>query len=238
MEIPPFRTAFQPIVDVETGIAIAQEALVRGPNGEGAITVLRAIPPALRDPADRAIRRGALATALRLGLTETPAMLSVNIYPSAVVGPHGVEATLADAAELGFPADRLVFEINEAEPVEDVPAMARTLKALQRRGVRIMLDDVGTGFARLPLLLEWKPDAAKVAREVIIGLDHDAERHAATKGLISQLAALRIITMVEGIETVAEMQALRGLGVRAMQGFLFARPGLEILPVPVMPAPL
>lgn len=233
--IPPFRTAFQPIVDVDTGIAIAQEALVRGPNGEGAASVLSQITLENRYRADAAIRRGAIATALRLGLPATPAFLTLNIYPGSISGEFSILTTLAEAETMGFPTDRLVFEISESEPVADIPALARELNALQRRGVRIALDDVGTGEARMPLMLAWRPDGAKIAREVIMGLDQNPETYARTKASLTQLNTLGIAPVVEGIETPGEMKALRSLGIRAMQGYLFARPGLEALPVPVVP---
>ncbi len=233
--IPPFRTAFQPIVDVDTGTTLAQEALVRGPNGEGAASVLAQITLENRYRADAALRRGAIATALRLRLPDTPAFLTLNIYPGSISGEFSILTTLAEAETMGFPTDRLIFEISETEPVADIPTLTRDLTALQRRGVRIALDDVGTGEARLPLMLAWRPDGAKLAREVIMGLDTNAETHARVTASLAQLASFGIAPVVEGIETIGEMKALRSLGIRAMQGYLFARPGLDRLPDPVVP---
>jgi EAL domain-containing protein (putative c-di-GMP-specific phosphodiesterase class I) len=234
---PPFRIAFQPIVDVETGIAIAQEALVRGPGGEGAGAVLGAVAPADRYRVDAEIRRAAVAEALRLGLPDTEASLTLNFYPGAVADPeHGLDRTVADAEAIGFPPDRLVFEVSETEPVPDPEGLAARLSALQRRGLRVALDDVGTGHARMPLLLVWRPDGAKLAREVICGLDADPGRMRTVRSTLAQLEAFGLVPVVEGVETVGEYRALRALGVRAMQGYLFARPGLGVLPVPVVPA--
>ncbi|MGK7869608.1 EAL domain-containing protein [Falsiroseomonas sp. E2-1-a20] len=233
---PPFAIAFQPIVDVETGMTLAQEALVRGPQGQSAHSVLAAVPEAQRYLFDAEIRRGAMAEALRLGLPETPASLTLNIFPGCMGDPACCASrTVADAEAMGFPTDRLVFEISEMEPVEDPQALAATLAALQRRGLRIALDDVGTGHARIPLLLVWRPDGAKIAREVIMGLDQDPERLERVRQTLEQLRAFGMVPVVEGIETPGELAALRGLGVRAMQGFLFARPALGVLPVPVVP---
>lgn len=235
--MPPFRTAFQPIVDVDTGIAIAQEALVRGPQCQGANTVLDAIAPEDRYEADALLRAAAIDEALRLGLPASEASLTLNIYPGGVDLPDfGILATLRHAEAVGFPLDRLVFEISEMEPVDDPVGLAQTLSALQRRGARIALDDVGTGHARVPLLLAWRPDGAKIAREVIMGLDTDPARREDVRLTLMQLRRFNLLPVIEGVETVGEMRALRELGVRAMQGFLFARPGLETLPVPVMPS--
>lgn len=238
LPMPGFRIAFQPIVDVDTGIAIAQEGLVRGPAGEGAASVLGAIAPDDRYEADALIRAAAVTQALRLGLPATEAALTLNIFPGGVdLADFGILATIRHAEAIGFPADRLVFEISEMEPVEDPTKLARTLAALQRRGARIALDDVGTGHARVPLLLAWRPDGAKIAREVIMGLDLDPARREQVRLTLGQLRAFGLLPVVEGVETPGEMRALRELGVRAMQGFLFARPGLETLPVPVLPVP-
>ncbi|WP_328734130.1 EAL domain-containing protein [Falsiroseomonas selenitidurans] len=233
---PDFAIAFQPIVDVETGLTLAQEALVRGPKGEGAGSVLGAVPPAQRYAFDTRLRRRALESAIRLGLPATTASLTLNIYPGCIGIPdYCATRTVEDAVALGFPTDRLVFEISEMEPVEDPEALAATLGALQRRGLRIALDDVGTGHARIPLLMVWRPDGAKVAREVIMGLDQDPDRFEKVRETLEQLHAFGMVPVVEGIETPGELAALRRLGVRAMQGYLFARPGLEMLPVPVVP---
>ncbi|MBU8543323.1 MULTISPECIES: EAL domain-containing protein [Roseomonadaceae] len=233
---PPFAVAFQPIVDVETGLTLAQEALVRGPAGESAGSVLASVAPEARYRFDAEIRRGAMAEALRLGLPATNAALTLNIFPGCIGAPEFCATrTMADAEAMGFPTDRLIFEISEMEPVEDPEALGRTLANLQRRGLRIALDDVGTGHARIPLLMVWRPDGAKIAREVIMGLDKDEARFERVRETLEQLLAFGMVPVVEGIETPGELAALRRLGVRAMQGYLFARPGLGVLPVPVVP---
>ncbi len=234
--IPAFRIAFQPIVDVETGITIAQEALVRGAEGEGAGHVLGAVAPKDRYRVDAAIRAAAVREAHRLGLGRTKAALTLNFYPGAVGDPeHGLDHTIAAAEAIGFCPERLVFEISETEPVRDPEALAAQFRDLQRRGLRIALDDVGTGHARMPLLMVWRPDGAKLAREVICGLDHDAGRHETVRRTLEGLRAFDVLPVVEGVETVGEYRALRSLGVRAMQGYLFARPGLGHLPEAVLP---
>jgi EAL domain-containing protein (putative c-di-GMP-specific phosphodiesterase class I) len=235
--LPPFAIAFQPIVDVDTGITIAQEALVRGPNGEGAGQVLAQVAPADRYRVDAAIRRAAVSEAHRLGLAGTEAALTLNFYPNSAADPdYGLERTVEHADAIGFPRERLVFEISEMEPVEDPDALATHLVALQKRGLRVALDDVGTGHARMPLLMVWRPDGAKIAREVVMGLDLDAERLEHVRQTLGQLEAFGLVPVVEGIETVGEYRALRDMGVRAMQGYLFARPAMGVLPVPVVPA--
>lgn len=234
--LPAFAIAFQPIVDVDTGITIAQEALVRGPCGEGAGSVLGQVAVDDRYRVDAAIRRLAVREAMRLGLAESQASLTLNVYPNSVGDPdYGIERTAADAEAIGFPPERLVFEISEMEAVEDPAALAAQLLALQRRGLRIALDDVGTGHARMPLLMVWRPDGAKIAREVVMGLDQDAERRENVRQTLEQLHAFGLVPVVEGIETVGEYHALREMGVRAMQGFLFARPAVGVLPVPALP---
>ncbi len=233
---PSFAIAFQPIVDVETGLTIAQEALVRGPAGQSAGSVLGAVAPADRYRVDADIRQAAVTEAFRLGLPGTTAALTLNVYPGCVTdAEYGIRRTVADAEAIGFPPERLVFEISEMEAVQDPQALAFELMALQRRGLRIALDDVGTGHARMPLLMVWRPDGAKIAREVIMGLDLDPERRETVRLTLDQLTSFGLLPVVEGIETVGEMVALREMGVRAMQGFLFARPAMGILPVPVVP---
>lgn len=116
----PFTMAFQPVLDLEQRRVFAYEALVRGPDGAGAGTVLAQVTPENRYSFDQSCRIKAIELAARLGLAATGAALSINFLPNAVYEPAAcIRATLKAAKATGFPVDRIMFEVTEAEHVGD-----------------------------------------------------------------------------------------------------------------------
>ena len=106
--------AFQPIVDLETMKPFAFEALVRGPNGEPAADVLGRVTAENRYAFDQKCRVKAIETAVRVGLLDTGARLSINFLPNAVYSPKAcIQLTLKTAGAVGMPTDRLIFEFTE-----------------------------------------------------------------------------------------------------------------------------
>ncbi|MET0269679.1 MAG: EAL domain-containing protein, partial [Sphingomonas sp.] len=103
--------AFQPIMDIATGLPFAYEALVRGPNGESAWSVLSQVNEANRYAFDQRCRVKAIETAARAGLLGGLAKLSINFLPNAVYSPAAcIQLTLKTARATDFPVDRLIFE--------------------------------------------------------------------------------------------------------------------------------
>ena len=229
----PFSMAFQPIVDLTTGAVFAYEALVRGAEGQGAHTVLSALTDANRYAFDQACRVKAIQLASRLGSAATGAMLSINFLPNAVYEPKAcIQLTLATARATGFPTDRLLFEFTENERL-DHDHVGRILTTYKAMGFKTAIDDFGAGFAGLSLLAEWQPDIIKLDMELVRGIDHDRVRQALVRAIAAACVELQVTVLGEGVETQGEAETLRELGVTLQQGYLYARPAFEALPVPV-----
>ena len=227
----PFSMAFQPIVDVVAGRVHAYEALVRGPAGEPAVTVLSQVTRANRYAFDQFCRVKAIELASRLGMVESGATLSINFIPGAMYRPENcVRATLAAARRHRFPLDRLQFEVTEGERVDDPDHLTAIFREYRARGFRVAIDDFGAGYAGLGLLARFQPDVIKLDMGLIRGLDNDRVRRAIVGAVLSVCAELNITAVAEGIENRAELDALRELGVRLVQGYLFAHPAFEQLP--------
>lgn len=223
--------AFQPIVDVETGTPYAYEALVRGPNGEGAESVLSRVTPANRYAFDQQCRVKAITLAARAGLAESGARLSINFLPGAVYSPAAcIQLTLRTATAVGFPTDRLIFEFTENEEMADPDHVADIVATYRRMGFGTALDDFGAGHAGLNLLASFQPDWIKLDMALIRGIDASAPRRIIVDAVVKMCAALGVRVIAEGIETAAEAAALRALGIRYLQGFYFASPAFESLP--------
>ena len=227
----PFSMAFQPVVDVAAGRIYAYEALVRGPAGEPAGSVLGKITPGNRYAFDQSCRVKAIALASRLGLLGTGASLSINFIPGAMYRPENcVRATLAAARRHGFPTDRLVFELTENERITDYAHLESIFRVYRANSFRVALDDFGAGHSGLALLAHFQPDVVKLDMALLRGLDSDARRRAIVGGIVGICRSLATQVVAEGVETDAELAAVRSLGVTLVQGYLFAKPGFETLP--------
>lgn len=220
-----FSMAFQPIVDIQQSRIDAYEALVRGPAGEGAGHVLSQVTPTNLYTFDQACRVKAIELAAGLGMDR---QLSINFLPNAVYEPRAcIQTTLKAATRTGFPRDRLTFEILESETIADTTHLLAIITEYRRHGFKIALDDFGTGYSGLARLAELRPDIVKVDRMLVQNCDEDSTRLAIIAGLIQIGAALDIKIVVEGVESAGEVDALRSVGVRFIQGFFFARPAFE-----------
>ena len=226
----PIRAAFQPIVDLETGAPYAYEALVRGPVGEGAATILAQVTETNRYAFDQACRVVAIREAVAAGILETGASLSINFLPNAVYSPLAcIQLTLRTAKEMGFPTDRLIFEFTENEKID--PEHLRTIvDAYRKMGFKTAIDDFGAGHAGLALLANLQTDTLKLDMDLVRGIDASLPRRVIVEGILNMTTKLGISVVAEGVETEGELAALRSLGVRYVQGYLFAKPALGLLP--------
>lgn len=220
-----FDYAYQPIVDVRSRTIYAHEALVRGPNGEGALSVLSQVNDDNRYRFDQACRVKAIKTAAQVGIAER---ISINFLPNAVYEPEACIRTTLEAAQAhGFPTDRIIFEVTEGERVEDGPWFATILREYQRCGFLTAIDDFGAGYAGLTLLADFKPDLIKLDMALIRGIDTSRSRQSIVRGLMHTCRDMGIEVIGEGIETPGERDFLSDQGIRLMQGYLFGRPAFR-----------
>ncbi|WP_439572890.1 EAL domain-containing protein [Phreatobacter sp.] len=220
-----FSMAFQPIVRTSTGEVFAYEALVRGPGGEGAASVLARVTEDNRYAFDQQCRVKAIELAARRAPQN--ARLSINFMPNAVYEPRAcIRLTLATAERIGFPIDRIIFEFTESEVV-DTDHLLRILQTYRTIGFATAIDDFGAGHAGLNLLARFQPDIVKLDMDLIRGIDSDRARRIVVRHTLAMLADFGITAICEGVETTDELSALRDLGVDLIQGYVFARPAFE-----------
>lgn len=223
--------AFQPIVDIVEGRAFAYEALVRGPSGESAASILARVTQENRYAFDQQCRVKAIETAARAGVVESGARLSINFLPNAVYSPAAcIQLTLKTAKATGFPTERLIFEFTENEEMRDPDHVSNIIATYQKMGFGTALDDFGAGHAGLNLLARFQPDIIKLDMELIRGLDASLPRRMIVDGVVKMCEALGVTVIAEGIETQGELEALRTIGLRYIQGFYLAKPAFETLP--------
>ncbi|MDR6849516.1 MAG: EAL domain-containing protein [Sphingomonas sp.] len=216
--------AFQPIMDVVANRTCAYEALVRGPNGEGAPEMLARVTPETRYAFDQQCRVAAIRQAVAAGIMSTGALLSINFLPEAIEDPVAdSERTLRTARETGFPPERLTFEFSECKRLDDAH-LERVARAYRKMGMTTIIDDFGSGDWGLTLMSRFLPDAVKLQPDLIRGLCGSWARRLVVEETFHLVSRLGVKVIAEGVETRAEYDKLRGIGVRYMQGYYFARP--------------
>lgn len=225
-----FTMAFQPIWDHKEKKLFAQEALVRGKNGEGAGAILSQVNRKNKYAFDQACRVTAIRLATELGMP-ADCFLSINFLPNAIYDPDTcIRATLEAARTYQFPHERIMFEMTEHENMEDTSHFKTIIEAYQRLGFTTAIDDFGQGFAGLHLLANFQPNIIKLDMELVQGVSVNPVKRAIVEGVILMASRLNIELIAEGIEQLTDMQTLIDMGVRYHQGYALARPGFETLP--------
>jgi EAL domain-containing protein (putative c-di-GMP-specific phosphodiesterase class I) len=223
----PFTMAFQPIVDIQERRIDAYEALVRGPGGEGAAHVLAQLTSTNLYAFDQACRVKAIEMAAHLGIDR---QLNINFMPNAVYQPRAcIQATLEAARRTGFDPGRLTFEIVENEDIVDLPHLLDIIAEYRSQGFKVALDDFATKYSGLSRLADLKPDIIKLDRDLVKDCDLERVRLAIIASMVSLGAEIGVKVVAEGIERTGEMEALLSVGMRYMQGYLFAKPTFEAI---------
>ena len=234
-----FKMAFQPIVDLNANRVWGYEALVRGPNGEPAWSVLSQVTDDNRYRFDQAARVLAIETAGRL-FPARDIRLSINFMPNAVYEPAAcIQKSLAAAERVNFPHRNLMFEFTENERMEDPAHVQKIVEAYRKFGFWTALDDFGAGFAGLGLLARLQPDLIKIDMELLRDIHLSRAKQAIIAGIVGIARELDITVLGEGVENADELAVLRAAGISLFQGYHFAKPALMALPeVPLLNAPV
>jgi diguanylate cyclase (GGDEF)-like protein len=225
---------YQPMVDLASAGVVGIEALLRWHSPtRGNVPPGRFIAVAERtglivDLGEFVLREActqAAAWRRELSLTELP-VTWVNVSAKQLVAGFN-EAVVEVLAAAGLSPGCLGLEITESAIVESGISGDRAraeLEMLHRIGVRIAIDDFGTGFSSLGQLRKFPIDVIKVDRSFVQGAETDSKDATITSNLISLAHALDIVAVAEGIESNAQLDALRQFGCDQAQGFLFAHP--------------
>jgi EAL domain-containing protein (putative c-di-GMP-specific phosphodiesterase class I)/DNA-binding response OmpR family regulator len=207
---------FQPIADLENGQTRGVEALARFDCEP------RRPPNVWFDEAAELGPELELA-AVSAALDQLPRLpaawfMSVNVSPATVLSGE-LSASLA-----GVPPSRVVLEVTEHTRVEDYEPLVNALDRLRTSGVRVAIDDAGSGYAGLQHLLRLKPDIIKLDLDLTRGIHRDPARRALARSFVAFADEIDATIVAEGIETAEDMAVLRELHVPWGQGYHLARP--------------
>ena len=173
---------------------------------------------------DLAARRAALVGAAQHAL---PAKIFVNFSPNSIYNPYScLDSTVRMIDELGLGRDRVVFEIVESERLPEMSHLERIVGYYRENGFGVALDDFGSGYSSMDVLLALRPDYVKLDRALISCVDKDPDQALVAGKLLEAAQGLGLKTVAEGVERREEWDWARSCGVDFVQGYLFARPAV------------
>jgi EAL domain-containing protein (putative c-di-GMP-specific phosphodiesterase class I) len=209
---------FQPIVDLAGATVAGYEALARFPGTAGPDVWFAAA-------AEAGVAAELEALAIHKALAVVPS-LPANTFLTVNVSPHLLGSTPVRKA-LGTRPDlhRVVVELTEHTPVDDLDVLRQQCDDLRMRGALIALDDAGSGYSGLQQLAALRPQVVKLDRALVSDADTDPVRVALAEMLGEFAGRIDAWLLAEGIETAAELAAFARLGVPLAQGWLLGRPG-------------
>lgn len=148
-----------------------------------------------------------------------------SLYVSINTSPDLIASGRLTPVLAALDASRIVLEITEHATVTDYGALLAALRPMRERGIRIAVDDTGAGYASMRHILHLKCEIIKLDMSLTRDIDSDPSRRALARGLIAFASDIGSDITAEGVETRAELDALRGLGAHKAQGYYLSRPG-------------
>ena len=221
---------YQPVYDLASGRIVGTEALVRWLHPEhGLMPPSEFIPVAEESGAIVALGAWVLETAAAQARawgfgTTRDAKMWVNVSPRQLVRPEIVDVFTSTITESGALPTAIGLEVTETANIESQPALAARLARLRALGCSIAIDDFGTGYSSLLYLRRYAADTIKIDRSFIAGLGTNRDDSAIVTSvrLLAEMLGLRVVA--EGVETLDQLEALRGIGCQHASGYLLAEP--------------
>ncbi|WP_221090986.1 putative bifunctional diguanylate cyclase/phosphodiesterase [Deinococcus aquaedulcis] len=221
--------AYQPVMEVTTGAWVSVEALLRWTHPVyGPVSPATFVPIAERSGQIYALGDWALRAAVREVLQARAvwpqARVNVNVSPVQLLMPDFAARVLSVLETLQAPAELLTLEVTESTVMQNVSLACTHLHHLREAGVRIALDDFGSGHSSLGVLTELPLDVVKLDRSFLRASLDGTQRAALLHGSIRLAADLGLSVVAEGVEDEDMLQRLRDLQCTYAQGYYIARP--------------
>ncbi len=217
---------YQPIVRLADGHVVSHEALVRWNHPEkGLLGPQNFVAAAERTGTIHALGAWTLEQACRAAVASADAeRFSVNVSVAELRNPAYPELVASVLARTRLSPERLIVEVTEAVYDNHDEQVSLSLRALRRIGVKIAIDDFGSGYSSLRWLSKFPVDILKVDGVFIDQMTNDGSNATILQALIALGRALGMTVVAERVETEQQARVLRDLGCECAQGFYFGRP--------------
>lgn len=228
-ELPkPLATLFQPIVELN-GDVHAVECLTRGPRGSAMEEASPLFEYVRSHGLETQMDRVCVSRALRAAMVGTATRIAINVHPTTLADGHDfVRFLLSESAACELDPSRLIVEIGEQTPAPDDRAFQRNVCRLRDAGVSIAVDDVGFGHSNYKAILDCRPQYLKIDRYFVQQCSNDPARAAVIHSICDLGGFFDATVVAEGVERVEDDEALRAMGIRLFQGFLYGRPAANL----------
>jgi EAL domain-containing protein (putative c-di-GMP-specific phosphodiesterase class I) len=150
--------------------------------------------------------------------------LFINVRPRSIAQDAFPDELLALAKRFGFEADQIAIELTEQQTIANLRDFNRSLSVLRAKGFGFALDDFGAGYANLEWLQSLKPDFLKLSGVFSRNLDTDISKQVIIRAATQMARRLAIPTILENVETAAELEKAKAIGVDFAQGYYFFQP--------------
>lgn len=226
---------FQPIFCMATGAVLGFEALIRGPQASELHSPERLFAIARQYRMLAALEYASRAVSCaRFAELNLPGKLFLNMSPLSFTDSQYRDGVTQEIlTRVGLNPERVVFELTESQPLDEVDLLKAASEHFQRQGFAIALDDLGAGYAGLKVWSELVPDYVKIDRHFISGIDSDPVKREFVRAMLEIAHRIGNKVIAEGIETRCELETLVSMGVELVQGFYLARPAS--MPVTELP---
>ena len=220
---------YQPILDSRTEQVVGVEALMRWMRGSQMLSPNKFIPLAEDGGLDYRMGEWAISEALQqlrrwqLAGVSIPGV-SVNVSVRHLLQPSLLRAVRQALEATGLPPSALTLELAEIDVMRDIENVLPTLWSLKKTGVRIALDDFGSGFSSVSYLTRMPVDSLKIDRVFISDMENDGNQARVVRSIIALAGALNLQVVGEAVERPEEMAALQKLGCQEQQGYLYSKP--------------
>ncbi len=221
---------YQPIVDIETSKTIGFESLLRWQHPvHGSVNPADFIPIAeakgLIGEIGQWVLQKSCEQIQRWNQTdEVELFVSVNVSIRQIAKEDFVSIVDQVLADTGIQPHLLRLEVTETVLMQNTEETIDLLNELRKTGIKISIDDFGTGFSSLSYLHKMPIDVLKIDRSFVSGMTHSSKHAAIVQTVVTLAQSLNLRVVAEGIETHQQLEALRKLGCRMGQGYLFSRP--------------
>ena len=155
---------------------------------------------------------------------QDPLSIAVNVSARQLTDRNYVENLRLELETVGLAPSQLAIELTESALIEGNPTTEASLQELRNLGIRIGLDDFGTGFSSLAYLKRFPISFLKIDRSFVNGLGTDENDSAIVRATIALAHGLSLTVVAEGVETADQLEQLAALGCDHVQGYLFSKP--------------